>query len=519
MKRLPIRLVIAAWLVVGWLAPAVPVSAADGVVGSGSAGSCTESAFDTVLSAVQSSGGGVVSFNCGPTAHTIILSNQKLISADVDIRGSGLITLSGGNTTSLFQVFNSAALTLRAITITRGYGPSGAIESFGRLDVSDSQLTSNASTGSGGAITAYGDLAVTNTVFSDNTAGDLGGALNLVSGAATVADTQFLGNQAVNGGGAIAAGGTSLVISRSHFNRNRTTATLAEGGAIRSVSSTTISDSSFALNFGSRGGGVFANGAVTVTRSTFDTNWSFFGGGIRQAGGSLSVMDSSFTHNGYTDNGVFFGGDGAGLSLEAGTAALTGVVIAGNAGTYGGGVNISAGTLTLTNATFSGNTALGSGALDQGGGTVNLVNVTVARNRASFFAAGIASRFGTLTAKNVLLSGNVHPDTGQSLNCYKALPADTFSLSSDATCALEIGRNSLALPLEPLAMNGGLTATHLLPAGSLAIEAGTGIGCPATDQRGVARPLGAACDVGAVEATAADFVKHVYLPLLQRSLP
>jgi hypothetical protein len=53
--------------------------------------------------------------------------------------------------------------------------------------------------------------------------------------------------------------------------------------------------------------------------------------------------------------------------------------------------------------------------------------------------------------------------------------------------------------LDPLADNGGPTLTHALLAGSPAIDAADAAVCPATDQRGVARPQGSACDVGSFE--------------------
>ena len=53
--------------------------------------------------------------------------------------------------------------------------------------------------------------------------------------------------------------------------------------------------------------------------------------------------------------------------------------------------------------------------------------------------------------------------------------------------------------LGPLAGNGGPTATHALLDGSPAIDAADAALCPPTDQRGVVRPQGAACDVGAFE--------------------
>jgi hypothetical protein len=55
--------------------------------------------------------------------------------------------------------------------------------------------------------------------------------------------------------------------------------------------------------------------------------------------------------------------------------------------------------------------------------------------------------------------------------------------------------------LGALADNGGPTQTRELLPGSPAIDAvvASGAGCPATDQRGVSRPNGAACDIGAYE--------------------
>jgi len=52
----------------------------------------------------------------------------------------------------------------------------------------------------------------------------------------------------------------------------------------------------------------------------------------------------------------------------------------------------------------------------------------------------------------------------------------------------------------PLGNNGGPTATHALLAGSPAIDAANDAACPVTDQRGVTRPQGAHCDIGAYEA-------------------
>ena len=55
----------------------------------------------------------------------------------------------------------------------------------------------------------------------------------------------------------------------------------------------------------------------------------------------------------------------------------------------------------------------------------------------------------------------------------------------------------------PLADNGGPTQTHALLEGNRGIDAATDP-CPAVDQRGVSRPVGGACDVGAYEFTFAS---------------
>jgi hypothetical protein len=53
--------------------------------------------------------------------------------------------------------------------------------------------------------------------------------------------------------------------------------------------------------------------------------------------------------------------------------------------------------------------------------------------------------------------------------------------------------------LGALADNGGPAATHALLEGSPAVDAGDPGPCPASDQRGVPRPQGPGCDVGAYE--------------------
>ncbi len=104
---------LAGMLAIGSARPAT----AAGVVGDGTPESCTEAALDTALT-----GGGLVSFNCGPAPHTILLTTEKSITVDTQIDGGALITLDGQDSTRIFYVTNGASLDVSNLTLTGGNG-------------------------------------------------------------------------------------------------------------------------------------------------------------------------------------------------------------------------------------------------------------------------------------------------------------------------------------------------------------------------------------------------------------
>ena len=61
------------------------------------------------------------------------------------------------------------------------------------------------------------------------------------------------------------------------------------------------------------------------------------------------------------------------------------------------------------------------------------------------------------------------------------------------------GASPINPQLGPLADNGGPTFTHALLPASPAINTANNATCAATDQRGIARPFGGVCDIGAFE--------------------
>ncbi len=189
--------------------------------------------------------------------------------------------------------------------------------------------------------------------------------------------------------------------------------------------------------------------------------------------------------------------------------------VTGNTAIRGGAIT-NFGQLTLTNSTLSGNTAASAAAIAHEAGSLALLNSTLSHNivQGSGSAAALLIWAGA-TAKNTIVAAN------QGNNCHLLTPLTSLgnNLSSDATCAAAFSatgdRNNVAPVLGPLRNNGGPTLTHALLWGSPAIDGGSNTGCPATDQRGVARPQRGTCDIGAVEFND----RLLYAPLLLRTRP
>ncbi|MGH8489853.1 MAG: choice-of-anchor Q domain-containing protein [Gammaproteobacteria bacterium] len=170
------------------------------------------------------------------------------------------------------------------------------------------------------------------------------------------------------------------------------------------------------------------------------------------------------------------------------------------------------GILTLTNSTVSGNSAYSTGGVFNSG-TATLTQSTVSGNYSGFDGGGV-SNGGTLTLARTLISGNTVYSGANEVSLSMYGPAtivvnnhNLFGHDGDAGVAgfapgpTDIVPNApLGAIRKTLADNGGPTKTHALPAGSPAIgQSPANSGCKPTDQRGVTRPQGEACDIGAFE--------------------
>ncbi len=230
------------------------------------------------------------------------------------------------------------------------------------------------------------------------------------------------------------------------------------------------------------------------------------------------VLSGSVTFQGITISGGNALSDGGGISNKA-TLFLSEITLTGNTSGNRGGAIFNNGSLTLTNATLSGNASQDSGGgLFHYKGTSILNNVTISANTSdanvsgSGNGGGVARHTGTLYIRNSIIAGNTDLNPGESrADCSGVLTSLGYNLIQDITGCTLAGTASgdlmgIAPLLGPLADNGGATNTHALAEDSPAIDAGNpatpgseGDSCAAADQRGVPRPQGPACDIGAFE--------------------
>jgi len=384
--------------------------------------------------------------------------------------GSTIIQANAAANTATYRVFHVAStgvFTLNDVTVRHGRcngscaggggfaSIGGGLLTEGEVTINDSTIAYNtASTFGGGIYHSYQyfqKLTINNSVLSNNTATQNGGAIN-TNGILEINASTFSNNTALDGGAIYKIGAGAFDVTGSTFTLN---STVDDGSAIFfwMASDASISDTEFTQNSAGDAGSVHSDASSpTLNRVTFDSNTAGFGGGgmANYFGSASTVTNSTFTAN----------------------SAL-----------YGGGMyNYFASSPVLTNLTFSGNAATNSG-----GGMFNYWN-------------GSSPLLNNVIIANSTSGG----DCVQGSDGLNGASANNLIEDSVNTCGLVNGSNGNITGqdpnLGPLANNGGATRTHALVSPSPAIDAG--VGCPATDQRGIPRPQGAGCDIGAYELDA-----------------
>jgi hypothetical protein len=200
---------------------------------------------------------------------------------------------------------------------------------------------------------------------------------------------------------------------------------------------------------------------------------------------------------------------------------ISGNTAAGSANGSGGGIYVNSGTLTMTDTTVSGNTVSsssggvgGGGIFSFGGPSTAIASSTISGNHSTGTTfsngGGIEGNMAltaTIVAGNSASGGTVGgPDCDASLHSggYNLVGVGTNCGGLVVTDRVGTAGDPIDPKVDTLQNNGGPTQTMGLFPGSPAIgaiplSAGACVAGDVTDQRGVARPQGKGCDVGAVE--------------------
>lgn len=242
-----------------------------------------------------------------------------------------------------------------------------------------------------------------------------------------------------------------------------------------------------------QGGGIgfFSGGTLNITDCTVRNNNAT---GANGQGGGLFLANSGATNNTITgstfSNNTANGsnGQGGGIWTAVGLSITNSTISAnssnGNNGLGGGLYVLNSGpTVTINYATFTLNTSNGNGSNGGGGiytpafnGGISLRNTIVAQN--------------TTTGTGPDANGNSFVSNGNNLI---GISAGNNFVNNPAGNGDQVGTSAAPLDplLGPLANNSGPTQTHALLANSPAIDKGKSAtaGVPATDQRGLTRPV------------------------------
>ena len=400
-----------------------------------------DSGAGSLRAAVESAGSGdIIVFSLTYPAVIRLTSGSLTITTDLTISGPGAANVTIDASDNVFME--------RALTV----GPSATVS-----------ISGVTITGGEGGGTSFGSAA-------DNGGGIFNlGILNLSDAVITNNSTR---SQGIGGGGIFNASGATLTLTNCIVSNNT-----AGGGTIQQSGPIT-------------GGGIrnASSAFLSLTNTTVSNNSAQVGGGIWN-NGTVYVTGSTFSEN------------------SAGVGISTTAVLEGGAIYAGSGQSV----LRISNSTFFNNSAKSDGAAVSSMGTTGVAHTTFADNWTQVgTGAALSARGNLLTLKGTILAN-------PTANC--SVPGGSFvssgyNLSTDANCALNAVGDITNAPagLDPAGLqdHGGSTRTIGLLSASAAVDrvpapCADSDGNPlSTDQRGVTRPQGNACDAGAFELVSVE---------------
>lgn len=415
--------------------------------------------------------------------------------------GAGSTTINANGIDRAFEVDSQSGLTLTGVTVENGLPLNPRPES---ATTSSCPATPPTSQADGGAILQNGDLDLENDVVTDNlSSGPGGGIANEGVGNMTIKNTTISHNLVcLNPDGDVDFGEGGGVFDE-------------DGFATDLIDSSTITDNTTADD---SGGGVadVGGGNYTITNSTISGNAANSGGGIEaQAGegpGSLTLTGDTISGNTASENG--FNAPGGGIENDGVGVSVTNTTITGNTASDGGGIASPGGMTTISFSTINGNTATGTREFAEAASfspNARQADATVPL----FGPTGNLEDTdgGSFILDDTIVAGGISP-SGDPTNCGgDAFTSNGYNLfdTNDPGCST-VSTDLVNTPpmLGALANNDGPTQTEAIGLASPAFNAanpGTNVCSAATagvDQRGVARPQGPRCDIGAFELAYGD---------------
>lgn len=399
-------------------------------------------------------------------------ANQALTVENTDLTGNAAGT-AGGAIATLATVTAEvrAGSTLNGNTAPLGAGAYTA----GPVTVRDSEVKRNDASNSGAGLYAAGAATLNNAAVDSNDAAFLGGGI-VAASTLNVVNGTFVGNSAFAGGAVVI--GANQVASMTGTDLVGNTGQ-AGGGAIANVGQLTLKEVSAYGNEAPNGpGGAILSGSTDQNISNVTT--------------SLRIDASTFSENEAAGGSVVYAASTSPGTTTNKTSIVNSTLHANVSTNHVGALQLFHGA-SLTNSTITDNTA-------------------VPANGAAY--GGIVAFAGQVALSGSVLSGN----SGQA--CFAAVNDGGHNLvnPNEPACGLSAAKQNLVgdPKLGPLGSNGWVTETQVpqpdsplldrVPAGTAAGVSDAITGAPitlcaanTTDQRLIARPQGAKCDIGSVE--------------------
>lgn len=465
----------------------------------------------------------------------IYLSGTQVVNNTADGLTGGGLSVWGNN-----LVINQS--TIGSNTLSAGGSGGGIfVGGAGNVDITDTNVSGNINgapgsntTNEGGGMGLFttGTVQISGSTVSNNKAvagspgpkaeADGGGIYAFGPNGLSIMNSTIVNNSAsaeygTSVGGGFAGYGVSVAIVGSTINGN--TASLAGGGASidgrsgasfivvnTKITNNTATGNAANTNF-QCGGGVLVSGIETgqLSLSTVSGNSGPYGGGVcvlSPAG--VTFLDDSISNNRVSGVGAAGGGIYATSPIT-----VTGSTANGNSADQGAGIFLE-GAAAITNVTITGNQPGAGLEVVSTGGSTTVSFATISGNAVGIQTAGprgALSLQGTIVANN---SSDCRTPDQLMFLAFNLFGSQTCGVSTYGQYPPGSGQYSYGGPgnvfnvkpmLGPLQDNGGPTQTMAPLPGSPAIDAVGATVCPppATDQRGITRPQGKSCDIGAVE--------------------